>query len=232
MKIAVIGSAQRLEELRSLTSHPLHKADLHYRSLLGPWEPNAQLACIGTEPYDAVVQFTSVVDGDLPGAVALSPHVPLVLVGLLGCTAAEVASRQPHPCNLFTFNDLPGFWESTTWEVAAAKPTDAAEALAPLAALGLQFTLVPDRPGLVTPRVLAQIINEAYYMVGEGGAEANAIDQAMRLGVNYPKGPLEWAGEIGPVRVLAVLRALQAYAGTDGYRAAPALVQAAFAFPQ
>lgn len=45
----------------------------------------------------------------------------------------------------------------------------------------------------------------------------------MTLGVNYPKGPLAWAGEIGHERVVAVLDHLRAEYGEDRYRVAPLL---------
>jgi 3-hydroxybutyryl-CoA dehydrogenase len=54
-------------------------------------------------------------------------------------------------------------------------------------------------------------------------ADAPAIDTAMQLGVNYPHGPLAWADQIGPARILATLEALQRFTGDDRYRPAPLL---------
>jgi 3-hydroxybutyryl-CoA dehydrogenase len=47
--------------------------------------------------------------------------------------------------------------------------------------------------GFIFPRTIAQIINEAYFALGEGVATKDDINRAMKFGVNYPKGPFEWA---------------------------------------
>ncbi len=47
--------------------------------------------------------------------------------------------------------------------------------------------------GFVFPRTIVQIINEAYYALEENVAEKEDINRAMKFGVNYPKGPFEWA---------------------------------------
>jgi 3-hydroxybutyryl-CoA dehydrogenase len=47
--------------------------------------------------------------------------------------------------------------------------------------------------GFIFPRTIVQIINEAYFALEEGVASREDIDRAMKFGVNYPKGPFEWA---------------------------------------
>jgi 3-hydroxybutyryl-CoA dehydrogenase len=79
---------------------------------------------------------------------------------------------------------------------------------------------VKDTPGLTFPRILSLIINEAARSLEEGVASAEEIDVAMRLGVNYPQGPLKWADQIGLDEVLAVLEGLQRETGEDRYRPA------------
>jgi 3-hydroxybutyryl-CoA dehydrogenase len=90
-----------------------------------------------------------------------------------------------------------------------------------------QINLGPEweAQGEVVARILAMIVNEAAFAFGEGVASVRDIDRAMRLGTNYPKGPLGWADEIGLVVVLAVLRSLQETLGEDRYRPAPLLQQ-------
>jgi 3-hydroxybutyryl-CoA dehydrogenase len=57
--------------------------------------------------------------------------------------------------------------------------------------------------GFIFPRTIVQIINEAFYALGEGVATKDDIDRAMKFGVNYPKGPFEWAqGREQYIRVL------------------------------
>jgi 3-hydroxybutyryl-CoA dehydrogenase len=74
-------------------------------------------------------------------------------------------------------------------------------------------------------RILAMIVNEAAYAVGEGVASVRDVDIAMRLGTNYPKGPLKWADEIGLDVVFSVLKGLMASLGDERYRPAPLLWQ-------
>jgi 3-hydroxybutyryl-CoA dehydrogenase len=89
--------------------------------------------------------------------------------------------------------------------------------------IGKETFRVKDTPGLTFPRILSLIINEAARSLEEGVATAEEIDVAMRLGVNYPQGPLRWADQIGLDEVLAVLEGLQRETGDDRYRPAPLL---------
>lgn len=92
-----------------------------------------------------------------------------------------------------------------------------------VASLGRLPVWVQDSPGLVLPRIVAMLANEAAFAVLEGVAEAETIDVAMRLGVNYPLGPLAWAKALGHERVLAVLDHLYSEYHEERYRAAPLL---------
>ena len=89
--------------------------------------------------------------------------------------------------------------------------------------LGKETVRVKDTAGLTFPRILSLIINEAARSLEEGVATAEEIDVAMRLGVNYPQGPLRWADQIGLDEVVAVLEGLQGETGDDRYRPAPLL---------
>ncbi|HEY8640695.1 MAG TPA: 3-hydroxyacyl-CoA dehydrogenase [Solirubrobacterales bacterium] len=90
-------------------------------------------------------------------------------------------------------------------------------------ALGLHVEWVGDSPGLVLGRIVCQLINEAAFALQKGVGSAADIDTAMRLGFNYPHGPLEWGDAIGLDHVLAVLDALREELGEERYRAAPLL---------
>jgi 3-hydroxybutyryl-CoA dehydrogenase len=91
------------------------------------------------------------------------------------------------------------------------------------AALGKHVTWVGDAPGLVLGRIVCQVINESAFALGEGVGSARDIDTGMVLGLNHPRGPLEWADEIGLDRVLGVLEALCDEYREERYRPAPAL---------
>jgi 3-hydroxybutyryl-CoA dehydrogenase len=88
---------------------------------------------------------------------------------------------------------------------------------------GLHVEWVDDAPGLVLGRIVCQVINEAAFALQKGVGAAEDIDTAMRLGFNYPRGPLEWADAIGLDHVLSVLDALHDELGEERYRAAPLL---------
>ncbi|MFI5264542.1 MAG: 3-hydroxyacyl-CoA dehydrogenase family protein, partial [Candidatus Kapaibacterium sp.] len=82
---------------------------------------------------------------------------------------------------------------------------------------------IGDCVGGIFPRTIAMIVNEAVFALQEGVATAADIDMAMKLGTNYPKGPLAWCDEIGAYAVCAILEALQIEYGADRYRIAPLL---------
>jgi len=91
------------------------------------------------------------------------------------------------------------------------------------ATLGQATVFVGDAPGLVLGRIVCQTINECAFSVAEGVGTATDVDDGMVLGLNYPRGPLAWADEIGIDRVLAVLDALWEEYREERYRAAPIL---------
>lgn len=75
--------------------------------------------------------------------------------------------------------------------------------------LGWAFQQVPDVAGMITPRIVSMIINEAWYALAENVSSREEIDTAMKLGTNYPYGPFEWAGRIGAERIRSLLQELQ-----------------------
>lgn len=76
-------------------------------------------------------------------------------------------------------------------------------------------------------RILCMLINEAADTLYLGIASAQDIDLAMTKGVNYPKGLLKWADELGPAHVLVTLNDLYEEYGEDRYRACVKLKQLA-----
>lgn len=98
---------------------------------------------------------------------------------------------------------------------------DAAERF--FATLGKHTIWVGDAPGLILGRMICQVVNEAAFALGEGLGSAEDIDTGMKHGLNYPRGILAWADEIGLDHVLSVLDALHLERGEERYRAAPIL---------
>ncbi len=97
-------------------------------------------------------------------------------------------------------------------------PGTAAKAAGFFQGLGLDVSPVADTPGLIVTRTVAALANEAAEAVLHGVATPADIDLAMTKGVNYPRGPLAWAEEIGLAKLLAVLENLFAATRDERYR--------------
>ena len=101
---------------------------------------------------------------------------------------------------------------STHWQMQAS---------AWLAALGIAPQRVADTPGLIVARTLAMLINEAADAVLQGVCTSEGADAAMKLGVNYPRGPFEWLADWSPRGVVGLLDALDTHYRGERYRASP-----------
>ncbi len=97
-----------------------------------------------------------------------------------------------------------------------------------LQAAGLKVSLLADVPGLAVMRTVAMLANEAADAVNQGVCTAKAADDAMRLGVNYPQGPLTWADHVGADTIRAVLANLGSLYGEDRYRISPLIQRHVF----
>ncbi len=106
------------------------------------------------------------------------------------------------------------------------KAADAAIGL--LQAAGLQVSRLADIPGLAVMRTVVMLANEAADAVNQGVCSAQSADAAMRLGVNYPQGPLAWADAIGLPNIRTVLAHLGTGYGEDRYRVSPLIARHVF----
>jgi 3-hydroxybutyryl-CoA dehydrogenase len=154
------------------------------------------------------------------------PGGPL-LARSAGATASALAAAAGRPVIVAdrTLDDA----TATAIAVApsAGCPADAVDmAVGLLQAAGLTVFVIDDVPGLVVTRTVAMLANLAADAVAGRVASASDIDTAMRLGVNYPQGPLAWAGRWGLRTVLATLDELESWYRDGHYRASPLLRRA------
>jgi 3-hydroxybutyryl-CoA dehydrogenase len=159
-------------------------------------------------------------DPDPPRPSATEP--PPQLVDLVEGSLA----RQAPGDDAVGFVALPSLEDASLVELTRGPATSEVSATAAerhFRSLGKHVEWVGDAPGLVLGRIVSQLVNEAAFALERGIGSAPDIDTAMRLGFNYPRGPLEWGAQIGYDRVLAILEALHAERGEERYRPAPPL---------
>jgi 3-hydroxybutyryl-CoA dehydrogenase len=160
--------------------------------------------------------------------IELLAEAPALLVSALACSATEAASWTQRPERVVGWGALPPLGLGGAVELSAALQT-APESLPASEAfwktLGLQCFRVSDGAGLVRARIVCALVNEAATALADGVAAPADIDTAMRLGTNYPYGPLAWGDLIGLDVVLGVMRGLQDEFGEDRYRPCPLLAR-------
>ncbi|WP_138380497.1 3-hydroxyacyl-CoA dehydrogenase PaaH [Luteithermobacter gelatinilyticus] len=154
----------------------------------------------------------------------------LLVVLTNGATATEMTVLTEEPTVVF---DLALDYKAAS-RIAIAKAdqlTDTAyEAAAGFfQALGKQVSIVDDCPGLIVMRTLAMLANEGADAVHQGVATPEAVDIAMENGVNYPKGPMAWAQQVGLSHIAEVIDSLAVFYGEDRYRLSPFLRRAVIA---
>ena len=145
-------------------------------------------------------------------------------------SATEQSSWINHKSRLVGICSLPTLSKASLVEVAPTvfSPAETIQVVQRFfGSIGKEIELVQDRVGMVFPRIVCQIINEAAFALQEEIATPQDIDLAMKLGADFPEGPIEWADKLGMQQVYAVLSALHRDLGEDRYRVSPLLRQMA-----
>ena len=158
-----------------------------------------------------------------------STHGPLyssnsdavLFVNSVMTTLSVLLEKFNWPNSVIGFNGLPGMFNKPLLEITSLEADPWVQQTCDQ--LGSDFRLVEDRIGMVTPRVVCMIINEAFYTVEEGTATEADIDLAMKLGTNYPAGPFDMASTIGVQLVCQLLEALLLETGNIRYSVCPLL---------
>lgn len=207
MKILVIGEFRHFEECRrKLGTHDYTHIESHV-------EDEKVLT-----HHDVIFDFLI---GDMPDKFRLYASQPVTaFLNTCKTTLAELNQivDTPLQCTVFGFDGMPTLIDREFLEVSLLNPDDSRLLKKICEKLNTGFLLVDDRVGLVTPRVICMVINEAYYTVQEGTATRQDIDLAMKLGTNYPYGPFEWCERIGLKIVYELLEALYDDTNDERYR--------------
>ena len=171
---------------------------------------------------DGKAEFTWI---SSPGEFALHQHADGYIDLLFDNTAERVSllarlSAKPVIVNsvvatltsmnapFIRINAWPGFLKRSLVEASYKNDNIKEQAERIFSFLNKKTEWIIDQPGFVTARVIAMIINEAYFALGEDVSTKEEIDAAMILGTNYPYGPFEWCSKIGIKNVYRLLSEL------------------------
>ncbi len=158
------------------------------------------------------------------------PPTTAIVSSSVTVSATEQSSWIKHKNRLLGCGALPTLADKPLVEIAPTvfSPKGTVEVVQRFfRSIGKEIELVQDRVGMVFPRIICQMINEAAFALQDETASPRDIDTAMKLGAHYPIGPIEWADRIGLQQVYAVLAALQGDLAEDRYRISPLLKQMA-----
>jgi 3-hydroxybutyryl-CoA dehydrogenase len=144
-----------------------------------------------------------------------------------GRTASKRAKENNTP-NTILFDLMFDYEANPRIAIAAAiQASDKAleHAIGFFQALEKTVTVLQDTPGLCVMRTVCMLANEGADATYQGVCDVPAVDNAMVFGLNYPRGPLEWADKIGLAHVCQVLSNIKQAYGTDRYRTSLLLQQ-------
>ncbi|WP_379544252.1 3-hydroxyacyl-CoA dehydrogenase [Psychrobacter sp. R86515] len=82
-------------------------------------------------------------------------------------------------------------------------------------------TLIAESVGFVAQRVVAMVINLGCDIAMQGIASPEDIDNAVKLGLGYPYGPISWGDHLGASRILLILERIYGLTGDPRYRPSP-----------
>jgi len=229
MKVVVAGEMPFVEGIGRLCTQAGHDVVLYLvedfnTAVQSGWAmADAANADIGIELHN---ESAAAKEELLVSLAASIPRDALLLTSALATSTTQAAAWVPRPERVVGFGVVPPLKREGIVELATGLQTSD-DALAKAMAFARQLhqdpVLVTDGPGLVRARVVCCLINEAVSALMEGVASAEDIDKAMKLGTNYPFGPLEWGDYIGLDTVLGVLTGLFNEWGEDRYRPSPLL---------
>ncbi len=215
---AIIGGSRLALELNDLAREKgVGAVQLSQLTDLAPTTPLVIETCAGnTEKKKSILQKLD----------EFLPPTAVIVTSCLSYGTTHLGSWVTRPERIVGFATFYPLKDRKVIELAAGLRTSEASMIAAeglFKSVGKDTVRVKDTAGLTFPRILSLLVNEAARSLEEGVAKAEEIDIALRLGVNYPQGPLRWGDQVGLDEVLAVLEGLQRETGEDRYRPTPLL---------
>ena len=156
------------------------------------------------------------------GAEAVQSHqdASLLLIQPWGIDATQACTDLGIDASrCVAIDPLPDFGKRRTLMLTPATSTETRDkAAAILSADNTPISIINDSPGFVTQRILAMIVNIGADIAQRGIASPTDIDDAVRIGLGYPKGPLTLGDSIGSENIMQILAGLQRVTGDPRYR--------------
>jgi 3-hydroxybutyryl-CoA dehydrogenase len=154
--------------------------------------------------------------------VVLATNTSSISITEIAAAAGKAAGRV---VGMHFFNPVPLMQLVEVIPALQTRPEVVERTIALATRLGKTPLRASDRAGFVSNRVLMPMINEAFYAWMEGVAEPEAIDGIMKLGCNFPMGPLRLADFIGLDTCAHIMDVLAEGLNNDRYRPCPLLRQ-------
>ena len=207
MKLAIVANVEQKKEL--LSRPTVEGVEI-------VWLQKPQLVADANGYFDLLWEddFMQEEKGKLHEAKESQPNAPLRLLieqqqtGSLLIVSSVLQNSAALPDNCIRINGWNSFLDKALLEVAGGTLSQRKTMETICEALNRKTEWVKDQVGFIAPRVIASIINEAYYALQEGVSDKSQIDTAMKLGTNYPLGPFAWADKIGLQKIYRLLNVL------------------------
>ncbi|MFZ9759348.1 MAG: 3-hydroxyacyl-CoA dehydrogenase [Burkholderiaceae bacterium] len=159
------------------------------------------------------------------GVVVLKEPSPgaLCLVAPIGRDTVSVVKQLGIDAGSTVAVDTVYGWAShrTYMACPGVRPEPLAQASTLLSSDGVVASQIHDSPGFIMQRFQAVITNLACDLMQQGLASPEALNQGMKLGFNFPQGPLEAGDALGSETVLTIVQALYNFYEEDRYRPSP-----------
>lgn len=210
MKILVVGNKSSQDEFKSKFDS---KHSVRFKT-------SQEVSINEISGVELIIDFETDTDSARASLYSTQPETPLMINSVF-TTVAQVVHWSGLRNPVIGFNGLPGYFNRSKLEIATSCSKKVIESI--FSRLGTKYAVVKDRVGMVTPRIICMIINEAFHTVHEGIATESDIDLAMKLGTNYPAGPFEMVQSIGINHVYQLLEALHRETTDERYQVCPLL---------